>query len=123
MPRKRLEEGIDEIRKAAQVGSDDPRYTYALGIALKSAKRDAEALGVLERASARFPGHREILFALATIDRQRGARAEALAWARRLMTLTPSDPAAQRLLADLQSEMDAERLQRTSSTSHSPAGR
>ena len=67
--RKRLEEGIEELRKAAAAAPGDPRFGYALGIALRSAGRDAEARATLEQANRRFPGYREIAIALATLDR------------------------------------------------------
>ncbi|MFQ5350562.1 MAG: tetratricopeptide repeat protein, partial [Thermoanaerobaculia bacterium] len=66
------------------------------------AGRPAEALEVLRRAHRAAPTDREILLGLATISRDSGAAAEALRYARTLAELTPGDPAARQLVAELQ---------------------
>jgi tetratricopeptide (TPR) repeat protein len=98
--RERTAEGIEELEKAAAKG-DDPRFSYALGIALSAVGRFDQALRTLREAYRRFPGYREIVLALATLHRDHGSRAEAIRYADRLVALEPSDPAANRLLADL----------------------
>lgn len=52
-------------------------------------------------APARRPGDRDTLVALATMSRDRGDRAAAVAWARKLVELAPQDPGAQGSLREL----------------------
>jgi hypothetical protein len=59
-------------------------------------------LDVLRGAHARHPGDRDVLIALATISRDRGNRADALAWARALRDLDPQAPGVQQLVAELE---------------------
>jgi hypothetical protein len=56
---------------------------------------------VLEKAHQRFPGDRAILQALATMARDRGDRAKALAYAEQLVAAAPDDPNGQALLKEL----------------------
>ncbi len=73
--------------------------------ARKQAMGKAEsALAVLENARPRHPNDRQILLALATINRDRGARDAALRYAKELINLAPEDPAARRLLDQLRTQ-------------------
>ena len=74
---KRTREGLLELARAAELAPGMPDFAYAHAIGLHSAGRSAEALAVLRRANARNPGARNILVALVTINRERGALAEA----------------------------------------------
>jgi len=52
-------------------------------------------------ARGETPGDRGILQALAAMERDRGDRAKALAYAERLLALAPDDPAGERLVQEL----------------------
>jgi Flp pilus assembly protein TadD len=64
--------------------------------------RTESALAVLEDARQRHPNDRQILLALVTINRDRGAREAAVRYARELVALSPRDPQARQLLDQLQ---------------------
>jgi Flp pilus assembly protein TadD len=99
---KRATDALTELGLAASLapGSPDFAYTYAIG--LHSAGRADEALAALRAAQQRSPGARSLLVALVTINRERGAVAEASSWARKLVEAAPGDPSARALAASLQ---------------------
>lgn len=95
---KRVPEAVDAFQRAAALRPDDPHYGYVLGVALHSSGQSDRALAALSAAVARHPSDRELLLALATINRDVGHRATALEYARRLAALTPDDPAVTQLV-------------------------
>ncbi len=95
---------LGSLARAASLDPAEPRYAYVYGIALNSAGKPGEAVTVLAAAQARHPRDREIMYALATIERDRGEIAQALAWARRMLELNPADQQAMQLLQMLQGE-------------------
>jgi tetratricopeptide (TPR) repeat protein len=86
---------IESLRRASELGPDSPRHVYVYGVALHSAGEIDRALSVLDSAHRRFPTDREILVALVTMSRDRGDRAGASRYARRLAELVSGDPAVQ----------------------------
>jgi Flp pilus assembly protein TadD len=98
---KRTPEALAELARAAELAPGTPDFAYAYAIGLHSAARTDEALAVLRKASSHNPGARNLLVALVTINRERGALAEARGYAEKLVTAAPSDPAARALLASL----------------------
>jgi Flp pilus assembly protein TadD len=101
---KRLPEAIASLQRAAELAPDRARYAYVFAVALDGAGERAQGLEVLRQAHARHPGDRDVLTALATISRDAGDRRAAAGYARALVALSPSDPAARRLLAELEGE-------------------
>lgn len=93
---------VTELRRAVELAPEAPRFAYVLGVALNSSGQASEAVTVLEQAHERQPNNRELLFALATIERDRDRREQAAGWARALLALNPGDEAANRLLAELE---------------------
>jgi Flp pilus assembly protein TadD len=77
------------------------RYAYVYAVALNSAGAGDRALAVLKAAHARHPGDPDVLIALATISRDRGAREAARAYTRTLMQVAPELPEARRLASEL----------------------
>jgi tetratricopeptide (TPR) repeat protein len=98
---RREAECLAELGRAAELDRSEPRHAYAYGVALHSAGKTARALAILGAAHERFPGHRDILVALATISRDAGARAEGLRYATLLLALSPGDPMAAALVDEL----------------------
>ena len=84
-----------------RLAPDVPRYVYVYGVALHSFGDPARGIAVLEQARQRFPGDRAILQALATMARDRGDRAKALAYAEQLVAVAPDDGQAEALLKEL----------------------
>jgi predicted CXXCH cytochrome family protein len=101
---QRLRDAIPELAKAAQLRPDVPRYAYVYGVALHQTGRIQQALRVLVEAQGRHPADRDILAALAQFHRQAGDRQGAIAWARKLVEVSPGDPGARHLLESLERE-------------------
>ena len=97
----RTADALSELALAARVEPADPAFAYVYAIALHSAGRTHEALDEIESALRRTPGSLDLLVAGATIARDTGDRARALAWAERLSAADPSDPTVRQLLEEL----------------------
>ncbi|MDX1481479.1 MAG: hypothetical protein R3315_07380, partial [Woeseiaceae bacterium] len=97
----RASEALDHFEIAATRAADTPDFAYVHGIALNSLGRAERALEVLSSAHERFPGHRDLLYALTTVLRDEGLRDEALLHARRLAALAPADERARALVEEL----------------------
>jgi tetratricopeptide (TPR) repeat protein len=97
-----LDEAIETIAQAAELGAEDPYYHYVLGVALNSSGESNRAIAVLESAHERFPAYRDILVGLATILRDRGELERAAVYAGELLALAPSDETARALVAELE---------------------
>jgi tetratricopeptide (TPR) repeat protein len=95
------QDAVAELGKAADLAPDSVRYAYVHAVALNSAGAGDRALAVLKAAHARHPGDPDVLIALATISRDRGAREAARAYTRTLMQVAPELPEARRLASEL----------------------
>lgn len=98
---KRLPEAIAALGAAAKLAPDNARFAYVHGVALHGAGRRAEALRVLDGALSRHPYDRDLLFALATYERESGDLAKAAQRARRLVEIDPDDPQLRALAREL----------------------
>ena len=98
----RTSEAFEELKGAAQL-SPNARFAYAYAVALHSAGRVDEAIAALERARAREPRDRDVLFALATFHRDAGRTSDAVRYAEELRRAHPDDPEARALVSSLQS--------------------
>jgi predicted CXXCH cytochrome family protein len=92
MRQGRPAEGLALLRRAATAHPEVPGFAYVYALALHAAGRRDDAVRVLEGAHARRPADRELLAALAAIERERSRPAAALRYAERLARLTPDDP-------------------------------
>jgi cytochrome c-type biogenesis protein CcmH/NrfG len=90
------------LEQAARLAPQTIRYSYAYGIALNSQGRAREAVQVMTQALQRDSQNRDLLFALATINRDLGKLADASDFAQRLVMAFPEDAGAQQLLQSLQ---------------------
>jgi len=95
-------QALVSLEQAAGLAPETVRYSYAYGIALNSQARAREAVQVMTQALERDNQNRDLLFALATINRDLGKLVEARNFAQRLVTAFPEDAGAQQLLRSLQ---------------------
>ena len=95
-------QALVSLEQAAGLAPETVRYSYAYGIALNSQGRAREAVQVMTQALERDNQNRDLLFALATINRDLGKLVEARNFAQRLVTAFPEDAGAQQLLRSLQ---------------------
>jgi tetratricopeptide (TPR) repeat protein len=92
---------LQELDRAAQLAPNEPRYTYVYAIALNSTGRPADAIKLLARATARGPVNRDMLMALATMQRDAGDTDAARRTAAKLVQEFPSDPEANALASQM----------------------
>ncbi len=88
---------LDHLARAAELDPDDSRHAYVYGVALNSLGKSARAIRVLEQALKSRPHDRELLFALATIHRDRREFGKALAHSRKLLAHYPENAGYRRL--------------------------
>ena len=98
---KRVLDALAEFALAAQLAPDDPRFAYVYGVALHDTGKRVEAIKTLQAALVRHPYDREILFALATYERDAGDAAGAREHARLLRELEPENGNFVRLANEL----------------------
>ncbi len=98
------DEAIETLARAAALAPDNPQYGYVHGVALHSAGRIADALGVLKDTLSRHPGHRETLVALVGYEQEAGDKAAALRYAERLSEIMPEDATLRRLIDELRKQ-------------------
>ena len=94
----RTADAVAAFGRAAELAPTDPRFSYVYAVALNSTGHGEEALRLLEANQQRHPADRATLAALATINRDRGDRPAARAWAEKLAAV---DPTARGLLDTL----------------------
>ena len=92
---------LPELAKAAQLAPDSARYTYVYAVALNSVGRAPDAIKTLQRAAERWPADRDILIALAAMERDAGHRDAARKAVQALVAADPSDREARALLDKL----------------------
>ena len=92
---------LAEFARAVQLAPDNPRYTYVYAVALNSMGRSVEATGTLQRAAQRWPADRNILFALAAMERDAGHKEQARKAANALVAADPDDREARALVEQL----------------------
>jgi len=88
---------LGHLAQAAELEPDNSRHAYVYGVALNSLGESAQAIGVLEQALGGRPHDRDLLFALATIHRDRRQFGKGLDYSRRLLALYPENAGYQRL--------------------------
>jgi tetratricopeptide (TPR) repeat protein len=98
---KKLDQAVNALGMAAELASDNARYSYVYAVALHSSGKLSEAIRVLKAAHRRRPGDLDTLSALVTYSREAGLREEALDYARRLQQLVPDNPSVDQLIRDL----------------------
>jgi len=99
--RRAIPAALAELKRAAELDPDTPRFAYGYAIALNSTGQGDKAIDVLTDSLQHHPHDRATLFALATICRDRGRRDSAIRYARQLIRYWPTDPQARQLLQSL----------------------
>jgi Flp pilus assembly protein TadD len=97
----RSAEAVTELGKAAALAPSSARYAYVYAVALNSSGAGDRALAALKTAHDRHPGDPDILIALATINRDRGARGPARDYVQKLLQVAPELSEARRLASEL----------------------
>ncbi len=98
---KQYTAGLKSLAKAATLAPENSHFSYVYGLALNGQGRSQEAIQVMTRALDRDSNNRNLLFALATINRDIGRLNHASAFAQRLVVAFPQDSAALQLRESL----------------------
>lgn len=99
---KQYQDGLVLLGRAAMLQPSNTRYSYVYAVALNSSGQPDRAIAVLEDAHRRRPADREVLTGLVNYERAQGNLSAATAYAEQLVQLTPDDPNARAMLAQLQ---------------------
>jgi len=86
---KRTEDGLKELRSAAQLAPENARFAYVYAVALNDTGRAGEAMQVLDAALKRDPYDRDVLSGLAFFNARAGDRPAALRYVAKLRELDP----------------------------------
>ena len=91
------------FESAAYLAPEVARYAYSYALALNQTGEPEQALLQLNKIHRRFPDNRDILFALATLNRDQGHYQTALYYAKKLTEQYPQDT----ILKSLQQQLKA----------------
>src|SRR5262249_9336821 len=94
-------EALPWLKRAAERAPGVARYAYVYGVALNSLGQSRKAMEVLGAAQKRHPYDRDLLYALATMNRDAGNVPAATRYASQLVAAAPDDAAASELLRQL----------------------
>jgi tetratricopeptide (TPR) repeat protein len=89
------------LAKAASLQPGNTRYSYVYAIALQSSGQPDQAIKILQQTHKTRPADREVLFALISLERDKGDAPAAKIYAQQLVQLVPGDPQAKALLNSL----------------------
>ncbi len=95
-------DALPELRQAQELAPDNARYAYVYAIALNSIGARGPAMELLEQTHKRHPADRDALLALVSFAREAGDFAAALAHARELAALYPTDLQIRMLVLELE---------------------
>ena len=104
--RKNINAALVSLAKAGSLQAENQRYQYVYAVALQSAGKLDEALGVLQAALVRHPADVDILYALITFNRDAGHYNPALLYAQKLQQLMPGNETVSKLIQSLQRQSD-----------------
>ena len=94
---KQTVKALSSLQQALQLAPDNSRYAYVYALALNSQDRTLEALEILTQALNPQQPDRDLLFSLATMNRDLGRYQQARDFANKLVVAFPQDSAALRL--------------------------
>lgn len=101
---RRLSEALAELKQAADLAPESPRFTYVYAVALGSSGDRDQAMSILRGLTRDHPGDADALEALAAYALESGSLDEAAACAEKLAGLRPNDPGARQLLDQIRAE-------------------
>jgi len=87
---QRTKEGVEELRLASTLNTQNPRYIYVYAVALNSTGDPEKAILVLQGAHNQHPNNRDILSALVAFHRDAGNQEAARSYAEKLRSVLPS---------------------------------
>ncbi len=96
------ETALEYLQQAALLAPDEAHYSYVYGIGLNSVGKAREAIDFLESALQKHPYHKEILYALTTLNLEQGNSSKALSYSRKLVEYYPNDPDVRQLLNSME---------------------
>jgi predicted Zn-dependent protease len=99
---KKVDEALILLKGAAERAPGNARYAYVYGVALNTTGQTSKAIAVLESTQKRHPYDRDLLYALATINRDAGRLDVARRYTEELAAVAPNDPEVQSLLRNLE---------------------
>ena len=97
----KLEQAMKELKRAAELDSNNVRFRYVYGVALSSIGNLKSAIAELESANSIYPADRDVLAALVSFHQQNGDLESARRYAQDLVTSAPWDRNAKALLKRL----------------------
>ena len=103
---KKVDEALEELRRATELAPEQARYGYVYAVALHSAGRGSEAMTVLKENLTRHPNDRGTLLALISFSRDAGDPGTALEYAEQLARIAPVDPNISALIQDLRQQVN-----------------
>jgi tetratricopeptide (TPR) repeat protein len=86
---KRAQAAVEELRLAARLNPDSPRYLYVYAVALNSTGQPGQAIMVLQGAHNSHPNDVDILNALIAFNRVAGNHEQAKRYAQKLRHRSP----------------------------------
>jgi tetratricopeptide (TPR) repeat protein len=101
---KQYQEALSLLAKAATLQPSNVNYSYVYAVALNSTGQPDRAIAILQQAHQRRPADRQVLEGLIAFERDKGNLPAAIDYAKQLVQLTPNDPNAKAMLAQLQAQ-------------------
>ncbi|MCM2331412.1 MAG: tetratricopeptide repeat protein [Pseudomonas sagittaria] len=94
---RRSGEALERFEQARQLAPEDPRFAYALALALRPSSPE-RALAVVEQVLREHPHESDLLWLAGVYSLEQGRPAAAAAYAERLLVVSPGSPKAMALL-------------------------
>jgi tetratricopeptide (TPR) repeat protein len=101
---KQYQEALTLLARAATLQPSNVNYSYVYAVALNSTGQPDRAITILQQAHQRRPADRQVLEGLIAFERDKGNLPAAIDYAKQLVQLTPNDPNAKAMLAQLQAQ-------------------
>ena len=101
---KQYQEALTLLARAATLQPSNVNYSYVYAVALNSTGQPDRAIAILQQTHQRRPADRQVLEGLIAFERDKGNLPSAIDYAKQLVQLTPNDPNAKAMLAELQGQ-------------------
>lgn len=104
---QRRDEALEHLQQAQQLAPDDPRFAFALALALHP-RAPAQALALVEKVLLERPHEADLLWLAGVYSLEQDRPAAALAYAERLQAVSPGSPRATTLLRQARGRVAAD---------------